>query len=147
MPSEFQPEIRLLLHNRIAELVPHRIHKIWFLLHGGDEFTLARALNYSNQTYSELIEFGGLISNGRMRNIADIQRAIGIHLGTNTVYKKYDGHNKKQLWIRFEADIWGNNHFDYSDGSDSLTPLFDQSETLQAFFDSRSTHRSSQRDM
>jgi len=105
MPSKFQPEIRLFLHNRIAELVPHRIHKIWFLLHGDDDFTLARAFNYSNQTYSELIEFGGLISNGRMRNIADIQRAIGIHLGTNTLNKTHNSHYIKQLWIIFQANI------------------------------------------
>jgi hypothetical protein len=106
MPAEFQTEICEFLHNRIIELVPHGIHKIWFLLNGDDDFTLARALSYSSQTYSELLDFGGLLINGRLRKITDIQSAIGIRLGTNSVNKNINGQRKKQLWVRFEADIW-----------------------------------------
>jgi len=77
------------------------IHNIWFILDRANNLPLARALGLSIGAFLELLEFGGfLIPDEGLKKISEIQDAIGIKIGSDTVKRAIgDTGRKKYLYI------------------------------------------------
>ena len=62
-----------LLSQRIQELMPLGLHKIWFLVKGASEPELATALGYSREIFDEMIENSPLSGSAPKRYWLTIQ--------------------------------------------------------------------------
>jgi hypothetical protein len=85
-----------LLRERIQELVPHGLDKLWMRLQGDDQYNIASILGYDVDDLDDLLVVAQLV-NKKGYNLLKIQGALGLQMAETT----FDS----EKFIRFTAVI------------------------------------------